>query len=382
VFNFLHALSQVNFQIDVDADLASHADGAGDPAAGTKVYVRSITFKGFAQQGALNLNNADANTPLWLNYNGQGELTATDKGITLYDGMRDGKEGRGIIANSETTTGFNPQIISDEGNTTEGVRGTLVNLFDVTGVPGDDAQKLAAPIYVIPTTGEPLTVTIAYDVETADDKLPDYLSDGTTHGSSVSNVITKEITFGNSDCLKAGYNYTVKLHLGLNSVKFDAVVSEWDESLDESSSWLPKPTNSGFGMTIAPAPGSGDDPIAIPASGYHLTRDLGSDPVVINITTTPADDDNVTISNTDDGVGLVEPVAAPSRAITRATQELHGIKNFKIIPIGVGTCYITVTTGDGSITIEFTVSDASAALGATTSNWTIVNEEIGVTVNQ
>ncbi|MBQ3751983.1 MAG: fimbrillin family protein, partial [Prevotella sp.] len=59
-FTFKHALSQLNVQIDADADGLTH-DASGDIADGTKIYVRSISFTGIALKGALNLNNTVAN---------------------------------------------------------------------------------------------------------------------------------------------------------------------------------------------------------------------------------------------------------------------------------------------------------------------------------
>ncbi len=54
-FNFKHALSALNVQIDADVDVTSHPGGAVD--GNTRIYVRSITFRGFADKGQLNLNN-------------------------------------------------------------------------------------------------------------------------------------------------------------------------------------------------------------------------------------------------------------------------------------------------------------------------------------
>jgi hypothetical protein len=85
-----------------------------------------------------------------------------------------------------------------------------------------------APVMVIPTPGVPVSVTIVYDVETEDSRLAGLLSDGVTHGSSVENKITKNITTTQGNMiLSAGKKYVVKLHLGLTSVKFEADVADW-----------------------------------------------------------------------------------------------------------------------------------------------------------
>lgn len=231
-FNFLHALSKLNVQIDayVDGD-----DNSNALATGTKIYVRSITFSGLATQGCLNLNNTEANKAQWLSNDGLTEIGSGQE-LTIYDGRKDGKEGTTAAAN-EKVTGFNSIITQDAvwASSAVGVTNTAVNLFEPSASLTDDAEKLADPIYVIPT-GEPVNVTIVYDVETADDLLPTYVSDGAQHGSSIQNTITKTITFDPTgtptQILESGKAYTLKLHLGMNSVKFDAAVTDWETEVE------------------------------------------------------------------------------------------------------------------------------------------------------
>ncbi|MBR1484185.1 MAG: hypothetical protein IJ612_00635, partial [Prevotella sp.] len=221
-FTFLHALSQLQVKVDAAVDALDPGTALeGD----TKIYVRSISFTGVAQKGALNLNNTQSGKALWLNYNGTDELESGDV-MTLYDGLKDGKEGTGQAASNEKLLGFNPNIISNLGNTTPGVTETAVDLF---------ANSTA---FVIPS-GETMTVTITYDVETPDNNLAGYLSDGVTHGSSIQNVISKEVHFGSNDYLENGKKYVLNLHLGMNSVKFDAEVTAWDPTAIERDVELP-----------------------------------------------------------------------------------------------------------------------------------------------
>lgn len=86
-FQFNHALAKLNVQIDaiVDDFVAAKALDSN-----TRIYVRSITIGGFALKGALNLNNTSANEPLWYDYDGTKELSASD--VTFFDGRKDGKE--------------------------------------------------------------------------------------------------------------------------------------------------------------------------------------------------------------------------------------------------------------------------------------------------
>ena len=215
-FNFKHALAQLNVQIDAVVDDDASLDAA------TKIWVRSISFTGIATHGSLNLNNVKADEALWLDYSGTTDLPYGES-VTVKDGRRDGREGaNGAEANNELPQGLNPQLVQMYGAANAGVTTTAQNLFGT-------AAALAAPVYVIPT-GEAMTVTIVYDIETESANLPGYISDGTTHGVSIENRITKTIDFGTSAAgLQNGKKYTVNLHLGMNSVKFDAAVDEWVE---------------------------------------------------------------------------------------------------------------------------------------------------------
>ena len=217
-FNFLHALASLNVTIDTDVDVKSHATSA--LASGTKIYVRSVSFDGFATKGMLNLNSKTAD---WYDLTGINKIVGNT--FTVFDGRRDGKEGQtGAEAANEIPSGLNENIIQ-KNTATNGVTNTAVNLFNST--------TANAPVYVIPT-GTALTVTIVYDVETSDDNVAGFLSDGKTHGSTVENKITKTITLSSSGnmTLAAGKKYTVNLHLGMTSVKFDAEVTGWGDAIE------------------------------------------------------------------------------------------------------------------------------------------------------
>ena len=247
-FTFKHALAQLNVQIDADVDITGHATNDALDAS-TKIYVRSISFTGIATKGALNLNNNVANQALWLDYAGTTDLPYGES-VTIKDGRRDGREGTiGAEATNETPAGLNPAIIqNDANNPTIGVTTTYQNLFApavAAAIPGQPtADEITAaltnPVYVIPT-GEAMTVTIVYDVETESPLLPGYLSDGVTHGSSIENKITQNIYLSGSGLsLESGKKYTLYLHLGMNSVKFDAAVDDWDNSSVSGTGWLPE----------------------------------------------------------------------------------------------------------------------------------------------
>ena len=318
-FTFKHATAQLRVSIDAIVDEIRHATGAVDGK--TRIWVRQITFKGFTMKGALNLNNADANKPLWLDYNGQNEIVTED--VVVLDGRKDGKEGvAGAVATNEKVLGLNPTLIQDgvyediattpvvhgvdaAGNKKsetdwdrKGVTATTVNLFKTTDDNKSDNATFVgsnAFFHVIPGTDK-FEVEIVYDVETIDGNLALNLSDGKTKGSSIENRISKEITFGTENTLKPGHSYTLALHLGMNSVKYDAAVTDWvEEAAQDVDLPLNTPvfaantTNSGTGSSSTPyevtIPYTGNYTFAI--TGLHGQESMTS--TAGNNTTTTTD---------------------------------------------------------------------------------------------
>ena len=290
-FDFKHALAALNVQIDAVMD-AEKQEESDELDAFTHIYVRSVTFEGFTTKGALDLNSehsATSTTPNWFDLAGSGKLSLEP--ITVYDGRRDGKEGVATAeAKNETPAELNPQIVQSEAydvtmdnegfqfaavtnSAHPGVQKNPVNLFK--------SNNLTNPVYVIPTE-ETIKVTIVYDVETGDNTLPGYLSDGQTHGTSVESAITKEITLANGEPMKldAGKKYTIKLHLGMTSVKFDADVTDWGEDDNYGEPDLPYNTETRIGSNTTLNYDAAAADISFMMSG--LTMGSG-----VNVTSTP-----------------------------------------------------------------------------------------------
>ncbi len=223
-FAFNHSLASLNVTVNLNMDQLS--SGLGN---NTRVWIRSITFEGFTDQGTLNLNSTGADGPRWMNAEGTDALPTTP--IAIYDGRKNGSEGvKGAIATNEKTLGLNPRIIQSlpYENPYDDTKGLTTGDDNVTGVTGakvnlfasDDADK---PIYVIPNGCE-LSFKIEYDIETCDENLSDLLSDQATHGAKVTNVITKKIS---GLKLEAGYEYELNIYLGLTNVKAIITKSTW-----------------------------------------------------------------------------------------------------------------------------------------------------------
>ncbi len=365
-FTFKHALSQLNVQIDADPDLSAHNEEA-ELATGTKVYVRSISFTGIALQGALNLNNTVSNMATWLDYSGSTDLPY-GQSVTVKDGRRDGREGTsGAEANNETPKGLNSAIIQNSTETS-GVTHELQNLFQPqTVIPASDdahyadslAKALAEPVYVIPT-GETMSVTIVYDIETASDNLSSYLSDGATHGVSVENRITKTVEF-NGGGLESGKRYTLKLHLGMNSVKFDAAVSDWVAGAS-SDAWLPSNTGEGEynvnnPLSITSLNGSAPDPAMAGATATKMTitglLDGGGDPNYADISANSAsewtmDKTGIIQIASNDGAGTRGMVAMTRSDSYTWYNSLTNTTKVKIKPLKAGTVKLTATDHSGN----------------------------------
>lgn len=235
-FTFQHATAQLYVTVKTDNTSGWEDISADD---NTKVWVRSIRFTGIAQKAALNLNNPKtvaANKARWIDYYGANELEMGES-VTVYDGRKDGSEGLAdATAANELITGINPDFIQDEKQLKNGAwLGSSETGYHsgVTSTPTNLFGENDKPVYVIPT-GEKVTVEIVYDIETIDSKLPVFLSDGETPGSTIENRISKPITFTNTSSvnttkLENGKKYTLNLILGMKDVRFDASVNEtWD----------------------------------------------------------------------------------------------------------------------------------------------------------
>ena len=365
---FKHALAQLNVRID--ADVNTDQPGGGDALdSKTKVFVRSITFSGFAMKGALNLNNEEAGVPNWKGYNCNNEPIVTEE-YTIYDGMKDGKEGTGYVASNEKVTGLNPTIIQTKkwAESEEGVTKTAKNLFK--GAVND-------PIYVIPT-GDDMSVTIVYDIETADEKLlSGTVSDNETNGVSIGNRISKTIkitgdgaTAGQNLKLEAGKKYTIQLHLGLSQVEFDATVDEWDDAASAAGwAWLPE---NGRELSI-----SGADAITA-ANNYAGT---------LTATVTPAEaDQSVTWSSSNDNLLAVDadgnvtlaggiPLAGEDVTITATSNADNSVKDTKTITVKPALGMFIASDGKAYL------SAAAATTAGTTAKAWIAADGLAIALN-
>ncbi len=138
-----------------------------------------------------------------------------------------------VTADNEPGTGeysLNADIKEGTVNNPSGADWTTSNSGGATGVTLTKKKVYADEdvpgLLLIPGDGSnTLYITVKYHVRTADSKL----STGFSH---VTQEITNKVTLDGS-ILKSNKYYNLVMHLGLTSVKFEAVVSDWSNGNDE-----------------------------------------------------------------------------------------------------------------------------------------------------
>jgi len=182
--------------------------------------------------GVADGTTSDLNTSGWFNI----ETGSWDKTVTASDGTAR----YSVIATSTNTDNTDAEYTLNEKikevTTYEGHKGTQTSgakyLLDgndkwdtsvlpygVTTTPTNVFAKENVPgLLVIPGgTGNTLYITVEYVVRTADKKLDGLFT-------AVTQTITNKVSLADLDPNKY---YTIIMHLGLTSVKFEAVVTDW-----------------------------------------------------------------------------------------------------------------------------------------------------------
>ena len=377
-FDFKHALAKLNVQIDYDVNNAPEVSTALN--AYTKIWVRSVVFEGITTKGALNLHTGE-----WYQIDASGDNKISSGTVTIYDGLKDGKEPVGA-ANNEMPATLNPAIIQSDpykasqlgtelvttnSAKTTGVTASALNLFKTTSA--DAATALAEPVYVIPT-GEKMKITIVYDVETYDKNLAYYLSDGVTPGSTIQNSISKTIdSFGE---LVAGKQYVLKLHLGMRSVDFEANVVDWDAVTVNGDANLPSNLPN-YVAVVDPTTDLGTVTIGADEKAYRYTISGLTPAETANIEATNIGTSASSVVVTSSGIadvtaqyGLVNTTTTKKTGTVKVTGETSGkggILTINQAPHAIGLKYIscslkTLTLGvapdlTGTIQTAFSSAD-------------------------
>ncbi len=205
-YKFEHALTKLAVYVDAyfDEVRTGSTPSTLDVDPNTRIVIKSVklTTEDLCTSGLLNLNTED-DYPKWTFPTTEPTLNAQELPIASNLLYIDGTE--------ENVTYFAKQPL--------GVTKTKQPLFGY-GVDGTTPASLMFIPNGDKDDAEDLTIAIDYYVITRDTRLQKGYS-------VVENNITNTIDAG---ALKfdAGYSYTLNLHLGMTTVKFDATVADWN----------------------------------------------------------------------------------------------------------------------------------------------------------
>ncbi len=214
-FLFKHALARIG-SINVLADIDNDGAATGGSLSNTKIYVESVTIENGVTTGESPVSTLigdgtlDLTTGVWTPGNNKFTLSKSISGESLNSAIR-------VASTTPEAVGTNTweQIF-----TTAGVN---------TTTPTSVFSGSASPIMLIPGADQNIRVSISYYVTSKDANL----SRGYTW---IPQTVSKTISLGT---LEMNKSYSLTLHLGLNSVKFTATVSEWDNAASSLSVDLP-----------------------------------------------------------------------------------------------------------------------------------------------
>ena len=188
-FNFKHALTRLG--VTVQGTFDSTTPGAGTKDDATKIYIESLDITTTAKipaQGVFNLNSK-----AWESTSGEATLAV---GASIPDDLKASNTG---VTNAEVS------LIKPDAND---------NPQYFMFIPNAEAQEY--------------NFHIVYKVITTDANL-----DGGK--SEITNDITKKASIK----FEAGKSYTIKLELGMTTVKLAAEVADWTDAAAQDPIWLP-----------------------------------------------------------------------------------------------------------------------------------------------
>jgi hypothetical protein len=221
-FLFKHALARVgSIKVVADVDAVTGGSLSND----SRIYVGVVSIENGMTTGETPVStligdgSLDLTTGLW---------TAGSTRISLSKSIASSAipvSGAAAMNTAIEVPNTNPEAVGTK---------TWEQIFTTAGVTTAATSIYSSsvdPILLIPGAGQHLKVSISYWVTSKDSNL----SRGYTW---VPQTVTKTISLGTLDLNKS---YELVLHLGLNSVKFTATVSDWDNA--ESSQRVDLPVN-------------------------------------------------------------------------------------------------------------------------------------------
>lgn len=375
MFQFKHALAKLTLDVagyfdEVPSPANTDANGTNNVAKDTKIVVEyvKLSTSDYGTTANLNLNNTTAaDTPEWDTPTGN--INYTISGSQLANLIR-------YRTPSSAPRGYAEQ---PRGVTNE-----------PTALLANDASQEAF-FGIIPkslgTTG--WNVEVKYHVFTKDDNLDNGYSE-------ITNVIKKS---GIALAVDPGKHYTLRLRLGMTSVKFDATVEDW---INGNTTPTDLPINvevaslSGLQLSAAVGTASTGDvynyasddvattagPIELKNAGYTFTKEALNATLVNGTSAALTSMDGVTLNSDVDWMGYNAAgdfVAAENRTASNRTGKVWATYG------GVDSPAITVTQHGSKLVFDLKLADdaietnpeatKTAVWNATTTWWYMLSAQ-------
>ncbi len=224
-FKFKHALAKLGgsnglkIMLDIDANTTSGETGAGTLSGTTSVTVQSINIK----------NSTDAIvTDGWFDLT-NGSWAADESGTALsLATIAEGAAFDVTLGASE----LNTDIYSASATNTYNTGSWTV--AGVTTAAKDVYKNATDAFYLMPgVANQKLKIAITYEIRTYDANL-------SGNYSTITQTITNEVQL---PALEVNKNYKLIIHLGLTSVKFSAVVANWEDAAAGDAQEIYLPSN-------------------------------------------------------------------------------------------------------------------------------------------
>lgn len=360
---------------DVSIEARALVDADNDGTLEANEYLKS-------QQGDLNLATGYWSVLTTSNTGTAAEAAVTEHNITspASEVSPSSATLNDAIAEPSSVTAFDDGGYLNSTTTLVGVLTTKQNVY----------KNEANPLVFIPGTYPELTITVNYTVRTKDANLANTApgSGETGTWTKVKQVITKRVTFQNP--VELNKQYSLLMHLGLTSVKFDATVSDWEidgdtdgdgviesgESVVVSDVWVPR--NVGETASVEDAFSAGG------TKTINVASSVSS--VAVNITGLTKNTEYTTAVTA--GGGTLSPVDVNQKFATADADDATGTtKNLTLtMPVNNTNAPVThtFTVTESSNTYTVNIVQAAAPLTITRSKVeyeadAISTEETGVT---
>ncbi|MBQ9665939.1 MAG: hypothetical protein IJV33_05680 [Bacteroidaceae bacterium] len=239
-FTFKHALAQIGggadgLQVVLDIDDGTDAKGWTKAPATLvtieKIEINTPNVDGLKKEGWFNIADGtwtvDSDAPI------QTMSSIEIQGDQLNTDIKENATNLNYVSTSGSE-----QWQNGTGDSQTKKEGVPVAPNSPTNVYGSESTP--SPLFVIPGDNQKINVTVKYIVRTYDANLNSSASSGEGTWTKVTQTITNAV---NLSRLESNKIYKLVMHLGLTSVKFSAVVTNWDAAGSGTDASINLPSN-------------------------------------------------------------------------------------------------------------------------------------------